>query len=165
MTEEVRGEFSWGAFASHVAAMPLPYVLAFIAAVSWGVYSNLAHRWLGEEGEGTVPFFMLATAAVLLALRFVFREQSTWGVRSTWEILGLSIATSGGYIGWDISMRKGNLVLVAAASYLTPLLSTLVITFYLGATAGPRLWLGCLLIVAGSFLSWMSVSDRTVEAK
>jgi len=31
---------------------------------------------------------------------------------------------------------------------------------YLNLTPGPKLWVGCLLLVTGSLLSWISVSDR-----
>jgi drug/metabolite transporter (DMT)-like permease len=58
---------------------------------------------------------------------------------------------------WDIAMREGDLVLVASCSYLTPFFSTVVSCIYLRVWPGPSLWLGCLLIIAGSFLSWRSI--------
>ncbi len=64
------------------------------------------------------------------------------------------------YILWDLAMRKGDIVFVAACSYFTPILSTSLCCLYLEVTAGVSLWLGCALIVAGSILSWASVSDR-----
>ncbi len=33
---------------------------------------------------------------------------------------------------------------------------------YLGVSPGPKLWIGCLLLVAGSLMTWRSVSDRPV---
>jgi drug/metabolite transporter (DMT)-like permease len=57
-------------------------------------------------------------------------------------------------------MRQGNLLLVVACSYLTPLLSTLVSCYYLGVSRGTRLWMGCLLLVLGSLVTWRSVSER-----
>jgi uncharacterized membrane protein len=56
-------------------------------------------------------------------------------------------------------MRKGDVVLVAAFSYLTPLFSTLISCLYLGVRATQSLWIGYLLIVAGSILSWISISE------
>jgi len=63
------------------------------------------------------------------------------------------------YALWDRAMRRGNLLLVAACSYFTPLLSTLVSCGYLGVEPGGRLWLGCVVLVAGSLLTWRSVCD------
>jgi len=57
-------------------------------------------------------------------------------------------------------MRRGNVVLVAALSYLTPFFSTLVSSFYLGVDPKNTIWIGCTLIILGSFLSWKSISDR-----
>jgi len=54
-------------------------------------------------------------------------------------------------------MRKGDVVLVVSCSYLTPFLATAVGCIYLWVVPGVKLWLGCLLIIGGSFLSWRSI--------
>jgi drug/metabolite transporter (DMT)-like permease len=74
------------------------------------------------------------------------------------EVAVLGAITALAYVLWDRSMRKGNLPLVVACSYLTPFLSTLVSCAYLGVLPGAQLWGGCALIVVGSLLSWRSVS-------
>ena len=56
-------------------------------------------------------------------------------------------------------MRQGNLVRVATFSYFTPLFSAVVASMYLGTTPGPALWLGCVLLVAGAWLSSISVAS------
>jgi hypothetical protein len=55
-------------------------------------------------------------------------------------------------------------VLVAAGSYLTPLLSTAVSCVYLSISARPSLWAGCGMLVVGSVLSWLSVSEAPRES-
>ena len=65
------------------------------------------------------------------------------------------------YSCWDLAMRRGDLVLVATASYFIPLLSTLVSCLYLGVAPGTRFWLGCLVLVAGSLLSRRAVAERS----
>jgi len=62
-------------------------------------------------------------------------------------------------------MRKGNQMLVAACSYLTPFLSTVVSTLYLHVAPAVRLWLGCALIIAGSVLSWRSVRPAGTDTQ
>ncbi len=54
-------------------------------------------------------------------------------------------------------MREGDVVLVASCSYLTPFLSTGVSCMYLRVWLSLSLWVGCVLIIAGSFLSWRSI--------
>ena len=57
-------------------------------------------------------------------------------------------------------MRRGDAVLVAAASYFTPLLSTIFTCLYLGVRVGPRLWVGCLLVLGGAVLCKLSVRPQ-----
>jgi len=49
---------------------------------------------------------------------------------------------------------------VAATSYLTPLFSTGISSLYLNVSVGPKLWIGCTLLVLGSLLSWRSIHSR-----
>jgi len=138
---------------------PAAYGLALVAAISWALYSNLARRWSEHQSEGAVELFMLATGVVLLAMRFFTTEPTNWTVRCVGEVVGLATVTSAGYVLWDVSMRKGNMLLVVACSYFTPLLTMLVSCAYLRVLPGPKLWLGCLLLVIGSLVTWRSVSS------
>jgi drug/metabolite transporter (DMT)-like permease len=95
---------------------------------------------------------------ILLALRLFSPENGSWTVQAVIEACFLGFVTLIAYFLWDRAMRKGDVVLVAAFSYLTPLFSTIVSCLYLGIHAGLSLWIGCILIVTGSILSWISVS-------
>jgi drug/metabolite transporter (DMT)-like permease len=64
------------------------------------------------------------------------------------------------YAFWDAAMRRGNMILVASLSYLTPLLSIIIGSVYLGVATGWNLWVGSLLVVAGSLLCKLSVEER-----
>jgi drug/metabolite transporter (DMT)-like permease len=155
---------SWRSFMEHLQSNPVAYALALAAAVSWALYSNLARRWSGPENDGAVKLFLLATGLVLLALRLVISEPTGWSFRAVGEASALAAVTALAYALWDVSMRKGNLLLVAACSYFTPLLSTVVSCTYLKVSPSPKLWIGCLLLVSGSLMTWRSISDRPVPA-
>ena len=139
---------------------PSAYALGFVAAISWAFYSNLTRRWAGPEARGAVELFILVTGLAFLLLFWLTGEGRPWTWRAGLEVTFMGLATALAYILWDLAMRKGDIVFVAACSYFTPLLSTLLSSLYLQVTAGVSLWLGCLLIVAGSLLSWLAVSDR-----
>ncbi len=156
---------SWSAFRGHLQANPAPYALAFVGAVSWGLYSTLTRRWSKLEPGGAVELFIPAAGLMLLILSLLSDESPAWKARAAGEAAALGAVTVLAYILWDLSMRKGNLLFVAACSYFTPLLSTVVSCVYLQVTPGRRLWGGCLLLVAGSLLTWRSVSDRTPAEK
>jgi drug/metabolite transporter (DMT)-like permease len=151
---------SWYAATARVTNNPRAYGLALVAAVAWGLYSNLTRRWAGEQRAGAVEFFMLATGALFLVLRFFRPEETAWSLSVVPDLALLSVAAGAGYVLWDIGMRRGEVTLVASASYFTPFFSTVMSCFFLGVVPGPKLWLGCLLIVLGSFLSWISVSGQ-----
>jgi len=146
-------------FAGNVSSNPAAYLLALGAGVSWGLYSNLVRRWGGPKAGGAVPLFMLATAAIFGLARPFVLEPSDWSLRPILELLFLSIGPNLGYFLWDAAMRRGDILLVATCSYFTPLLSTLVTCLYLGATARPKLWTGCVLVIAGAVICKRSVRE------
>jgi drug/metabolite transporter (DMT)-like permease len=64
------------------------------------------------------------------------------------------------YTFWDTAMRRGNMILVASLSYLTPLLSIIIGSMYLGVGIGWYLVAGCLLVIAGSLVCKLSVEEN-----
>jgi len=151
---------TWSSFSVNVVGNPLAYAFGLAAAISWGLYSNVTRRWGGEENDGAVPLFLLATAIVLFSLSLFHPTEVSWNWRMGVEILFMSLSTLLAYVFWDKAMRKGNVVLVAAFSYFIPLLSTLVSCVYLRVTAGLNLWIGSFFIVIGALMSWRSIIDR-----
>jgi drug/metabolite transporter (DMT)-like permease len=154
------GSVSWNSLTKHLQTNPVAYALALAAAISWALYSNLTRRWSGPETDGAVELFIPATGLVLLALRLLTTEPTHWSLRAVGEASGLAVVTTLAYFLWDVAMRKGNLLLVVACSYFTPMLSTLVSCLYLRVSPSPKLWIGCLLLVSGSLMTWRSVSNR-----
>ena len=147
----------------NVGQNPTAYALGFMAAFSWGLYSILTRRWGTPDAKGAVELFILVTGLVFLLFFWLIGESRVWTWRAGFEATFMGLATALAYILWDLAMRKGDIVFVAACSYFTPLLSTLLSCLYLRVTAGVNLWFGCLLIVAGSLLSWVAVSDRKTQ--
>jgi drug/metabolite transporter (DMT)-like permease len=153
--------FSWSAFSRNLGGHPAAYAMALAAAVGWALYSNLTQRWAGGREGGAVDLFLIMTAFTFAILLVFVTEPAHWSRTAVVEAACLGLATFGGYRLWDRAMRRGNATLVAAGSYLTPLLSTLASCAYLGVAPGPRLWLGCALLVAGSALSWRALAVQS----
>lgn len=149
--------FSANEFLFHVKSNAVAYFLALTAAFTWALYSNLVRLTAGKESKGVVPVFILSTGIVLLFVRYLFPESSTWNIQVIMEILILGISTALAYIFWDAAMRKGEMITVAVFSYLTPFFSTVFASVYLGVLPGSALWTGCILIILGSVISWRSV--------
>jgi drug/metabolite transporter (DMT)-like permease len=149
---------SWQALAGNIQSRPAAYALGLAAALSWALYSVLARKWAGGSASGGVDLFLPFTAAVMLLLSAAVDEARAWGARPAAEALALGLATWAAYLLWDWAMRIGNIVLVAAGSYLTPLFSTFASCLYLAVAPAAGLWIGCGMLVAGSLASWYAVS-------
>lgn len=136
----------------------LPYLLVLAAAVCWSLYTNLAKRWLGKGDSNGVPLFLLAGGLALGLLRLFFPEATAWSLPTLGKLLYVILCPAFlAYTLWDLGTRKGSLVLLAALSYLTPLLSTLISAWVLKAHTSPSLWLAAGLIVAGAAVSQAGV--------
>lgn len=153
-------QYSYADIFRNIISNPAAYGIAFIAALSWALYSNMV-RLTGQNGNfNAVPFFILLTGVVLWVMQIVFPEESNFNIVIISEILILGIATAVAYTFWENAMRKGDQILVVSFSYLTPFFSTLFSAVYLKVSPGLSLWIGCLMIILGSWLSWRSVNDR-----
>jgi drug/metabolite transporter (DMT)-like permease len=155
-----RASVSWQSLSANVASNPAAYALALAAACSWALYSNLTRRWAGAERVGAVNAFLPATGILLLVLSLSVEKHVAWNGRAVVEAACLGVLTWAAYGFWDLAMRKGDVVLVSACAYATPLLSTLLTCLYLRVSPAGNLWIGCCLIVVGSLLSWVSVADQ-----
>jgi drug/metabolite transporter (DMT)-like permease len=151
---------AWQAFVGNLVSNWPPYMLALVAAVCWALYSNFTRRWARDAESGAVPLFLLASGLVLVGLHVLFPERTQWTSQSVLELAYMAIfPTIFAYAFWDVAMRRGNAILVASISYLTPLLSIIIGSAYLGVRTGWNLWAGCLLVVAGSVTCKLSVEE------
>ncbi|MFW6148813.1 MAG: aromatic amino acid DMT transporter YddG [Atribacterota bacterium] len=152
--------FSFFPFFQNIQNNSLPYIFAFIAAICWALYSTLARKWAGKNEEGAVPIFLSLTGLLLLVLGLFFQEESVWSLKVGLELLYMAIfPTFLAYSFWDRAMRCGNIVLVAALSYFTPLLSVFISSIYLQITIDIRLWVASILVVTGAIISKLSISE------
>lgn len=156
---------SWLSFVGNFRQNAAPYVLGLVAAVSWALYSTLSRKWAGNRPGNAVPLFMLASACVLGVTRLLFwDEQTVWSQRAVLEYAFLAVGSNLAYMLWERAVRKGDIILVAAFSYFTPLFSTLTTTFYLGTKPGSLLWIGCAMVIIGALVCKLAVSETTSSA-
>ena len=98
---------------------------AFVAAFVWAAYSVMSRR-LKAVPTDAVAGFCLATA-LLAGLVHGMVETTIWPETATqWlAIVALGIGPVGAaFFAWDIGMKRGDIRVLGAASYATPLLST-----------------------------------------
>ena len=142
-----------------MAANPLAYALAFGAALMWPTYSVLARMFGG--GFNGVGIFLWLTAAMLwmqwLALDTAPMQWS-WSVAV--QVLAVGAATALGYSCWEHGIQRGNLAVMAAGSYFTPVLSALLASLWLSVQPSLPFWQGVVLITVGSLVCWSATRDQ-----
>jgi drug/metabolite transporter (DMT)-like permease len=135
----------------------LPVGLAALAAILWALYSTLARKWAAQQGSA-VPVFLLASGLVFLLLRLFSQEESRWELALLPPALYLIVFPAWlGYLFWDTAMQRGDMPLVTAFSYFTPLLSTLISLLVLQISPSPLLGLAALLVTVGAIVSKFSI--------
>ena len=127
---------------------------AFIAAFVWAAYSVLSRR-LKAVPTDAVAGFCLATA-VLAALMHGLLETTVWPETTLqWlAVIALGIGPVGAaFYAWDIGMKRGDIRVLGAASYATPLLSTGFLITAGFAKASANIALAAILIAGGGLIA------------
>ena len=130
------------------------YVAAIAAALIWSSYS-VASRLFQNVPSAAVIGSCAATAIGSLALHFAL-ETTVWPAStSAWlAILGLGLGPVGlAFYVWDRGMKHGNLQLLGAASYATPLLSTVIMAALGLGQATSTLWIAAVLVTGGALMA------------
>jgi drug/metabolite transporter (DMT)-like permease len=130
------------------------FLAAFIAAFVWAIYSVLSRR-LAHVPTDAVAGFCAATA-LLAAVCHLMLETTIWPeTPGQWlAVLALGIGPVGAaFYAWDVGMKRGDIRVIGAASYATPLLSTGFLTLAGFAEATATIALAALLIAGGGLIA------------
>ena len=130
------------------------YAMALVCAFTWSGYSVLSRRF-GEVPTDVVAGYCLATAALAALAHLGLEETVVPGSAVEWlAILGLGLGPVGAaFYVWDHGVKRGDIQVLGALSYLAPLLSTLVLVAAGMARAEPAIGIACALITAGAALA------------
>jgi drug/metabolite transporter (DMT)-like permease len=140
------------------------YGFALAAALVWAGYSVLSRRFATVPTD-VVTGFCLATSALALLCHFLLETWVTPAGAVQWlAILALGLGPVGlAFFLWDRGVKLGDIQVLGAASYASPLLSTLVLV---ATGISPATWtvaLACLLITAGAVLASKEMLGRPVR--
>lgn len=134
------------------------YAMAFVCAFWWSGYSLLSRRY-AEVPTSIVTWFCLATSLLSLACHFLLEETVLPQNAGQWlAVIGLGLMPVGAaFYAWDHGVKRGNIQVLGAASYASPLFSTLVLVATGFAEPSWRIAIACLLITAGAVLAAKSM--------
>lgn len=130
------------------------HALAFLCSLIWAGYSVLSRRF-GKVSTDVVAGFCLITA-LLSALCHLLFETTVWPAdASQWmAVIGLGLLPVGAaFYTWDYGVKHGDIMVLGAASYASPLLSTLVLVATGYAALTWPLAAACVLITLGAVIA------------
>jgi drug/metabolite transporter (DMT)-like permease len=129
-------------------------IAAFVAAFVWSTYSVLSRRLKSVPTDAVAGF--CAATALLAALVHMSVETTIWP-ETAWQWLAV-VALGVGPVGaafytWDIGMKRGDIRVLGAASYATPLLSTAFLILAGFAKASTNIAIAAILIAGGGLIA------------
>lgn len=127
---------------------------AFVAAFVWAAYSVMSRR-LRSVPTDAVAGFCLATALLAAAVHGLV-EATVWPdtVAQWLAITALGVGPVGAaFYAWDIGMKRGDIRVLGAASYATPLLSTSFLILAGFARPSASIAIAALLIAGGGLIA------------
>ena len=127
------------------------YLAAILCAFIWSSYSVLSRRYAAVSSD-VIGLFCGITALLSLGCHLFF-EVTLWpeDVLQWLAVLGLGLGPVGAaFFLWDRGMKHGDIQTLGVLSYLSPLLSTLILLLLGVASFSWSLLFGCLLITGGA---------------
>jgi drug/metabolite transporter (DMT)-like permease len=127
---------------------------AFVAAFVWAAYSVMSRK-LKTVPTDAVAGFCLATAVLATAVHLTI-ETTVWpATAAQWlAIIALGLGPVGAaFYAWDVGMKRGDIRVLGAASYATPLLSTAFLIMAGYATPSAAIVIAAVLIAGGGLIA------------
>ncbi len=135
-------------------SLTLGHALAFVCALIWGLYSVLS-RSLKEVPTRAVAGFCMVTG-VLALIAHLATEATVWpqDAGSWLAIIMLGMFPVGlAFFTWDYGVKRGDILILGAASYLSPMLSAITLVATGISQFSASLALACLFIMCGAVVA------------
>ena len=143
----------------HVRNNPWSYLLAFCGAVAWAAYSNFTRAWSNGQNPTLIVFAIDSVVFTGIWLAG-FGDLSHASLMGWISVVVGAAAMGGSYAAWSYGVTRGNITVLAIASYFTPVLSCLFASVFICAELDGAFWKGVAVIVFGSLLCWSSTALR-----
>src|ERR1700681_4414748 len=127
---------------------------AFVAAFVWAAYSVMSRKLKAVPTDAVAGF--CAVTALLAAGVHGLVEVTVWPeTPAQWlAIIALGVGPVGAaFYAWDIGMKRGDIRVLGAASYATPLLSTAFLILAGFAQASANIAIAAVLIAGGGLIA------------
>ena len=144
----------------------MSYLLAFVGALLWSLYCVITRKY--SQGHNPIALFFLVITIVLWAKMLLLHgipEFPSIEPDILIYMLLLSVVTALGYAAWNIGIIQGNIAILVALSYFSPIFSTLISMTILQTSLPVEFWHGVLLVTGGSLICWVSTNWQQIKER
>jgi len=147
--------FELAGMLANVRDNPLSYGLAFAGALIWTAYCTVTARIAGGK-NGVTLFFILVS--VTLWIKYLLEGGGR--MHFTGEAIVYLVLAAGamgfGYAAWNVGILRGNVTILAGASYFIPVLSAALSSLMLRTPLSWGFWQGAAMVCGGAILCWLA---------
>jgi drug/metabolite transporter (DMT)-like permease len=142
----------------NVRSNPLSYALAFAGALIWAGYCTVT-KMFANGNNGITPFFTLTAVSFWCMYLLSDHEPMHLSFTAIAATVMAACAIGFGYALWNVGILRGNMTLLAAASYFTPVLSAAFSSLMLATALGLTFWVGTAVVCIGAILCWLATRE------
>ena len=126
------------------------YLLAFLAAITWSIYS-LGSKKMSKPSVFAIGGFCLGAGILCLITHALIEPRVALQFHDAWKIVLMGLGPFGiAFYCWDLAIQKGDTRVLGALSYLTPVLSTLGLLLFTEQELKSSTIIAMLLIIGGA---------------
>lgn len=151
--------FDLAGMRDNVRDNPLCYALAFAGALIWAAYCTVTAR-IANGKNGITLFFLLVSASLWLKYLLGDHAPMVFSAEAIVYLLLAAAAMGFGYAAWNVGILRGNVTVLAGASYFIPVLSAALSTVLLQAPLSLAFWQGSAMVCGGAILCWLATRAR-----
>lgn len=143
---------------------PLSYGLAFAGALIWAAYCTVTAR-IAAGTNGVTLFFMLVAATLWIKYLIEGGGHMDFSGPTIIYLVLAAGAMGFGYAAWNVGILRGNVTVLAGASYFIPVLSAALSSLLLRAPLPMAFWQGAAMVSGGAILCWRATRPRPIAQR
>jgi len=152
----------------NIQANPTSYILAFIGASLWSLYCVFTKKY--SQGHNPIVFFFAMVSVVLWSKTLLLDHEQlpqllNIDLNIMLYMLLVSIVTGLGYAAWNIGINQGNIAMLVALSYFSPIFSSVISMWVLNTSLSHTFWIGTMMVTLGSFICWLSTNWDEIRGR
>lgn len=126
------------------------YILAFLAALTWPIYS-IGKKKMPSTSVWAIGGFCFFSSILSFLTHFLIEPRVVLQWPDAWKLIVMGIGPFGlAFYTWDMALKLGDSRVIGALAYLTPVLSTLGLILFAGQEVMPSTIVAMILIIGGA---------------